>query len=105
MYLTVNTKIQSFINEEAISPNRSTDRGGRAPFFLSDKHQAEAPSIKLREATSVKRQALSVKRQASSQRSVKQQALNMVPVIEGHARRFPVVGQQTVDRGALIKFY
>ena len=88
----VNTKIQSFINEEAISPNRSTDRGGRAPFFLSDKHQAEAPSIKHRGATSVKRQALSVKRQASSQRSVKQQALNMVPVIEGHARRFAVVG-------------
>jgi hypothetical protein len=121
MYLTVNTKIQSFINEEAISPNRSTDRGGRAPFFLSDKHQAEAPSIKpkhqassiekrrassdKRQALSVKRQASSIKRQASSQRSVKQQALNMVPVIEGHARRFPVVGQQTVDRGALIKFY
>jgi hypothetical protein len=119
MYLTVNTKIQSFINEEAISPNRSTDRGGRAPFFLSDKHQAEAPSIKHRGATSVKRQATSlerqassvkrqassVKRQASSQRSVKQQALNMVPVIEGYARRFPVIGQQTVDRGALIKFY
>jgi hypothetical protein len=112
MYPTVNTKIQSFINEEAISPNRSTDRGGRAPFFLSDKHQAEAPSIKHRGATSVKRQATSlerqatsVKRQASSQRSVKQQALNMVPVIEGHARRFPVIGQQTVDRGALIKFY
>ena len=112
MYLTVNTKIQSFINEEAISPNRLTDRGGRAPFFLSDKHQAEAPSIKHRGATSVKRQATSlerqassVKRQASSQRSVKQQALNMVPVIEGHARRFAVVGQQTVDRGALIKFY
>ena len=71
MYPTVNTKIQSFINEEAISPNRSTDRGGRAPFFLSDKHQAEAPSIKHRGATSVKRQATSLERQASS---VKRQA-------------------------------
>jgi hypothetical protein len=76
MYPTVNTKIQSFINEEAISPNRSTDRGGRAPFFLSDKHQAEAPSIKHREATSVKRQATSLERQASS---IKRQATSIKP--------------------------
>jgi len=53
MYPTVNTKIQSFTREEAISPNRSTDRGGRA---LSYKLQA----------TSFKRQATSTKLQAPS---------------------------------------
>ena len=100
-----NTKIQSFSTEEAISPKRSTDCGGRAPFFLSAKHQALSSKPQASSQRSVKRRALSVKPQASSQRSVKQQALNMVPVIEGHARRFAVVGQQTVDRGALIKFY
>jgi hypothetical protein len=45
---------------QAISPNRSTDRGGRAPFFLSGKRQASSDE---QQATSVKqaeRQATSV---------------------------------------------
>ena len=68
MYHMENTKIQSFSTEEAISPKRSTDCGGRAPFFLSTKRQAT--SVK-RQATSVKRQAASYKRQASGAASNK----------------------------------
>ena len=33
-----------------------------------------------------------------------QQALDVFPVL-GHARRFSVIGQKTVDRFTLIKFY
>ena len=60
MYHTVNTKIQSFTREEAISPNRkarTASRGGRAPYNISDKHQA------------IKASSLKPKRQASSQAS------------------------------------
>ena len=48
--------------KKAISPNQSTDRGGRAPTVKSDKPQAEASSYK-QQATSGPR---SVKRQATS---------------------------------------
>ena len=105
MYLTVNTKIQSFINEEAISPNRSTDRGGRAPFFLSDKHQAEAPSIKHRGVKSVKRQATSFERQATSLErqasSVKPKERQATSAEYGPSHRRPRTafpGDRTADR-------
>jgi membrane-bound inhibitor of C-type lysozyme len=58
------------------------------------------------QATSYKLQATSYKRQASSVRySCKQQALNVVPIVKRQAWRFAMIGQETVDRGALIKFY
>ena len=92
MYHMENTKIQSFSTEEAISSNQSTDRGERAPFFLSTELQACAIFFKY-QATSGKRQAASGKLQASSQRSCKQQALNVVPIIHSHTRRLAVVGE------------
>jgi hypothetical protein len=54
-------ELQASQEKKAISPNQSTDRGGRAPTVKSDKPQAEASS----KATSIKpkRQA---KHQASS---------------------------------------
>ena len=59
-----------------------------------------------RQASSCKRQATSFKQQASSVgTSVKQQALNVVPIVKRQAWRFAMVGQQTVDRCTLIKFY
>jgi len=68
---------------QAISPNRSTDRGGRAPFFLSIKRQA----------ASDEQQAASVKRSGKLRAwSVEQQAINMGPIIERQAWRFAVVG-------------
>jgi hypothetical protein len=46
--------------KEAISPNQSTDRGGRAPKKNSDKRQATSSKLQAdREATSDKRQATS----------------------------------------------
>ena len=70
-----NTKIQSFTREEAISPKRSTDCGGRAPFFLSTELQACAIFFKY-QATSDKRRASSGKRRASSG---KRQATSVKP--------------------------
>ena len=58
------------------------------------------------QATSDKRQAASYKQQASSiWWSCKQQALNVFPIVKRQAWRFAMIGQETVDRGALIKFY
>ena len=58
------------------------------------------------QASSDKRQATSVKQQASSiKRQVKQQALNVIPIIKRQAASFAMIEQQAVDRGALIKFY
>ena len=72
--------------KKAISPNRSTDRGGRAPFFLSIKRQA----------ASDEQQAASVKRSGKLRAtSVKQQALNVGPIIKRQARRFAMIAQQT----------
>ena len=48
---------------KAISPKQSTDRGGRAPFFLSGKLQAASDE---RQATSSKQQASLEERQATS---------------------------------------
>ena len=73
MYHMENTKIQSFTREEAISPKRSTDCGGRAPFFLSTELQACAIFFKY-QAASVKRQASSGKRQATSVKPAELQA-------------------------------
>ena len=56
----------------------------------------QAPSL------SVKRRA---KLQASSQRSVKHQAINVVPVIKRQAWRLADIGQETEDRCTPIKFY
>ena len=53
-------KLRASHVKEAISPNQSTDRGGRAPAVKSDKPQAEASS----KATSIK-----PKRQARHQAS------------------------------------
>ena len=75
----VNTNSQG---NQAISPNRSTDRGGRAPFFLSN--ELRAASVKLR----AERRAASYKLRAWS---VEQQAINVGPIIERQARRFAVV--------------
>ena len=58
------------------------------------------------QATSFKPQASSYKQQASSVRwSCKQQALDVVPIVKRQAWRFAMIGQETVDRGWLIKFY
>ena len=57
-----------------------------------------APSYKL-QATSYKLQASSVKGK------VKQQALNVLPIIVCEGRCFSVIYQQTVDRFTSIKFY
>ena len=53
-------ELQASHVKKAISPNQSTDRGGRAPTVKSDKPQAEASS----KATSIK-----LKRQAKHQAS------------------------------------
>ena len=86
-----NTK-QNSLENKAISPKQSTDRGGRAPTNLSDKQQAT--SYKL-QATSFRTNP--VKRQASSHKlraaSVKQQAIDVGPIIKRQARRFTMVGQ------------
>ena len=71
---------------QAISPNRSTDRGGRAPFFLSN--ELRAASVKLR----AKRRAASYELRAWS---VEQQAINVGPIIERQAWRFAMIAQQT----------
>jgi hypothetical protein len=66
-----------------------------------------APSHKL-QAASDKLQATSYKLQATSLRvkgKVKQQALNVLPIIVCEGRCFSVIYQQTVDRFTLIKFY
>ena len=73
MYHMENTKIQSFSTEEAISSKRSTDCGGRAPFFLSTELQACAIFFKY-QATSGKRRASSGKRQATSVKPAELQA-------------------------------
>ena len=55
---------------QAISPNRSTDRGGRAPFFLS--YVLRAASVKLRaelRASSYEQRASSNKRLIKDQSS------------------------------------
>jgi hypothetical protein len=74
---------------QAISPNRkarTASRGGRAPFFLSIKRQA----------ASDEQQAASVKRSGKLRAaSVKQQALNVGPIIKRQARRFAMIAQQT----------
>jgi len=57
-----NTK-QNSLGNKAISPKQSTDRGGRAPFFLSGKLQATSDE---RQATSSKQQASLEERQAAS---------------------------------------
>ena len=72
-------KLRASHVKKAISPDESTDSDGRAP---SDKRQA-----------------------SSVRRSGKQQALNVIPIVKRQARRFAMIGQETVDRGALIKFY
>jgi len=86
-----NTK-QNSLENKAISPKQSTDRGGRAPFFLSYKLQASG----------YRRQATSFK---LSWRSVKQQALDVGPIVKRQARRFAMVVDKTEDRGTSIKFY
>ena len=80
-----NTK-QNSLGDKAISPKQSTDRGGRAPFFLSYKRQAASDE---RQATSNK----------LSWRSVKQQALDVGPIVKRQARRFAMVVDKTEDRG------
>jgi len=82
-----NTK-QNSLEDKAISPKQSTDRGGRAPFFL----KRQATSAKL----SDKLQAPSYK---LSWRSVKQQALYVGPIVKRQARRFAMVVDKTEDRG------
>ena len=42
---------------------------------------------------------------ASIRRSVDQHSLNVVPIVKRQAWRFAMIGQETVDRGALVKFY
>jgi len=54
---------QNSLGNKAISPKQSTDRGGRAPFFLSYKRQASGYR---RQATSFKLQAILEERQAAS---------------------------------------
>jgi len=52
---------QNSLGNKAISPKQSTDRGGRAPFFL----KLQASSCK-RRAPSYKLQAILAERQAAS---------------------------------------
>ena len=69
-------------------------------------HEEWAEKNGYRIAESHKRQATSVKRQAASvKRYVKQQALNVFPIVVCEGRCFPVIYQQTVDRFTPIKFY
>jgi len=53
MHVFKHPKFYRIPRDKAISPNQSTDRGGRAPTVKSDKPQAEASS----KATSHKPQA------------------------------------------------
>ena len=62
-------------------------------------HEEWAEKNGYRIAESHKRQATSVKRY------VKQQALNVFPIVVCEGRCFPVIYQQTVDRFTPIKFY
>ena len=57
-----NTK-QNSLGNKAISPKQSTDRGGRAPFFLSYKLQASGAKL---QASGYKLQAILEERQAAS---------------------------------------
>ena len=61
-----NTK-QNSLENKAISPKQSTDRGGRAPTVESDKQQATSSKLQAdHEATSDKPQASLKERQATS---------------------------------------
>jgi len=86
-----NTK-QNSLENKAISPKQSTDRGGRAPTVESLKQQATSHKL---QATSfrtnpVKPQATSHKLRAAS---VKQQALYVGPIIKRQAWCFAVIGE------------
>ena len=80
---------------------------GQATSYKRHAKRGELRAVReRRQAPSYKRQATSAKLQASSvQRYVKQQALNVFPIIVCEGRCFPVIYQQTVDRFTPIKFY
>jgi len=73
---------------------------GQATSYKRHAKRGELRAVREeRQATSAKLQASSVKRY------VKQQALNVFPIIVCEGRCFPVIYQQTVDRFTPIKFY
>ena len=79
---------------QAISPNRSTDRGGRAPFFFNFKKRA---SEQASEQGGWARSARAGER--ASLRAVRKQAsVDVAPVIHGQRWYFTDVGEQAEDR-------
>ena len=79
---------------QAISPNRSTDRGGRAPFFFNLNKRA---SEQAREMGGWARRAQAGER--ASLRAVReQQSVDVSPVVHGQRWDFADVGEQAEDR-------
>ena len=88
-----NTK-QNSLGNQAISPNQSTDRGGRAPFFFNLKKRA---SEQAREMGGWARRAQAGER--ASLRAVReQQSVDVSPVVHGQRWDFADVGEQAEDR-------
>ena len=89
-----NTKQASHV-KKAISPNRSTDRGGRAPFFFN--LIRERASEQASEEGGWARRARAGER--ASLRAVRKQAsVDVAPVIHGQRWHFTDVGEQAEDR-------
>ena len=82
------------LGNKAISPNRSTDRGGRAPFFFNLKKKA---SEQAREMGGWARRAQAGER-ASLRAVRKQHSVDVSPVVHGQRWDFADVGEQAEDR-------
>ena len=96
------------ISDQAISDSTATanDSVRPGPGQVTQQVVYQVMLTSQSQATSDKRQAASYKQQASSiWWSCKPQALNVFPIVKRQAWRFAMIGQETVDRGALIKFY
>ena len=101
MFLNIQNFIESLGTRPLAQSSRRTAAGVRQPLkatSLKPKHQTKLQASSL----SVKQ---SIKHQASSQRSVKHQAIDVVPIVKRQAWRFANIVYKTEDRGASIKFY
>jgi hypothetical protein len=79
---------------KAISPNQSTDRGGRAPFFFNLKKRA---SERAERGGGWARRSRAGER--ASLRAVREQtSVDVSPVVRGQWRNFTDVGEQAEDR-------
>ena len=85
----------SSLPAKAISPNRSTDRGGRAPFFLSVKRQAASDE---QQAASDEQQATSVKQAERQAASVECGPNHQAPSMAFRDDRSADLGSRSFDK-------